>query len=117
LAVVIISVTMIAGSVTSAAGLPGTATGPDSISRGLDGAAIPVDSWRGTSVYVGGAAARLIGATEHGPCRIASDEIAVKCIHYKLQEAQRIGRSESGACMAPAVFIRDAALLYWRCGR
>lgn len=55
--------------------------------------------------------------TEHGPCRIGGDEVPYKCIHYKLQEAKRIGRSDSGACDNPSILLRNSTYLYWTCSR
>lgn len=63
------------------------------------------------------ALATSAGSTEHGPCRIGSDEVPHKCLHYKLQEAKRIGRSDGGACDNPSILIRNGTYFYWACNR
>jgi len=54
------------------------------------------------------------GADAYGPCRIG-DAAFSKCVHYKLQEAQRLGPSRDGDCNQFTAVISDASYLYWTC--
>jgi hypothetical protein len=62
----------------------------------------------------GTASAGPPGADAYGPCRI-EDAAFSKCVHYKLQEARRLGPNQEGDCDRFTAVISDATYLYWTC--
>lgn len=62
----------------------------------------------------GTAVAGSPSAERYGPCRI-EDAAFLKCVHYKLQEAMRLGKSRDGDCSRVTGVITDATYLYWTC--